>query len=363
MKLALYFARAYLAVLVLVQLGLIVIVVATTLVENAGYLGRSDESAATALGLSAYSAIVFAYQVFPIASFLAALVAGTQLARSGELLAVQAAGVAPRRIAVGFLAVVFLALVAVGIAGEVVVPRASARIEQLQRDELKRGDPLSRFYNRRSHWFRERDLLLYLPVVDSDDGVFEQVVVYQLDHGLISKVIEAARLEHDGAHWLLWDARTYDVASGELQKEPRLALPLSVSPAGLADVTGDPRLLRSAAIGELVARRSQAGFDVSGYRIEQHNRWAYPISAMTMFLLALPWVLDPNRRRSLAVSLGMGVAAVAVLLSTTQIFRLLALARRIPPPLGAWGLDMVCVVLLPASLYLARRVRTRGSLW
>ncbi len=364
MKLFVYFARAYASAFLLVQLLLVIIVVATTLVEAAGQLSKTEETGSTAVSLALYGAVQFGYQVLPVACFLAVLVAGTLLARSGELLAVQAAGISTWRVGLSFGVVAALITLLGGVLGETAVPLATGRLEAIRREELgKSGDPLSRFYNRRTQWFREGDLLLYLPEVDTDAKTVKDVAVYRFDDGIIAEVTEGEQLVHKDDAWWLLGVTQHDLQAAKMMRYASLRLPLSVSPRELVDVTGDPRVMRTSVIEELIQRRGKAGFDATPYRIEVHSRAGFPASAFCMFLLAAPWAINPNRRRSLAVNLGTGVALVGVLLSLTHVFRLMALGRKIPAPLGAWGVDIVCLLALPLSFWLYRRWRTRGSLF
>ncbi len=364
MKLSLYLARAYLAALALIQLGLVIIVVATSLMDNAGHISRTQESGLAALLMAAYGSVQFAYQVFPIASFLALLVAGTYLARSGELLAVQAAGISWLRVAAALFVVAAGVTAAGAAAGEWLVPKVNARYDRLYYEQLGRGfDSLTRFFTRQAEWFREGNLLLYLPEPDREAQQFRDVALYALKDGLIASATDAERLEYaDGAWWLV-NARTHQVASDEVVRQERVWLPLRVSPADLMDVTGDPRVMSSGEVRELILRREHAGFDAVAYRVEVHNRIAFPLSTLGLFLLGVAWALNPNRRRSLAVNLGSGVVVVGVFLALGQVFRLLALGRRIPAPLGAWAIDLVCLLLVPLSVAAYRRYLRRGSLF
>lgn len=364
MKLSLYFARVYLAALLLILTGLVIIIVATTLMDNAGHISRSDESGVAALLLAAYGSVQYAYQLFPIACFLALLVAGTFLARSGELLAVQAAGISTLRVAVALFVVVVLVTAVGGVAGELVVPEVNARYDKLYYDQLGRGyDTLTRFFWRQTEWFREGDTLLYLPNQDRETQSFKGVEVYTVRDGLIASVTHAERLEYSEAAWWLINTRAHDVVTSVVQHHERERLPLQVSPRDLMDLTGDPRVMSSREVSDLIARREHAGFDAIAYRVEWHNRAAYPLTAIVLFLLGVAWALNPDRRRSLAVNLGAGVVAIALFLALAQVFRLVALARRMPAPLGAWAIDVVCLLLVPLSLAAYRRYVRRGSLW
>ena len=85
---------------------LLVVMVAVSLVENAGRLSELETGAGgAALRLALYGSAEYAYQVLPVACLIGVLVAGTQMARRGELLAVQAAGIHVARLWLAFLAV------------------------------------------------------------------------------------------------------------------------------------------------------------------------------------------------------------------------------------------------------------------
>lgn len=357
MRLMRYLARFYASVLLVTLVVLVVIVVAVTLVESAGRLANADASAATALKLALFRSVQFSHQMLPVACLLGAMAAGTLLARRGELLAIQAAGVGPRRVWGAFVAVVFAAGMSGAACGEVFVPRAVAGVERIESEELRRVGALTRFYNRRTSWFREGDLILYLPAVEAASQVFHHPVVYRMVDGLVGEIIEATRMYYDGAQWWLDEPRFFDVATVQLRQQERTALPLRVTPRNLVDVTGDPRQMRAGEISDLIDRRRRAGFDATAHSIELHTRMSQPFSVFWMFLLVAPWTLSPQRRRSLAVNLGAGVLAIAVILALTHVFRLMALGHTIPSPLGAWGIGLLCVAAFPVSLWLRSRRR------
>jgi LPS export ABC transporter permease LptG len=364
MRLFWYFAKFYAGIVALMQAGLVIVVVGASFVEKAGYLAKSDHGAREALFIAGLAAIQFGHLVFPVACFLATLVAGTLLARSGEMLAVQAAGIPTRRIGLAFTSVVAVAAALGVLMGDLVVPSAKARIDQAQRgDQTPAGQTLGRFFDRHTQWFRQGDLLLYLPSYDAETGAFGQPVVYRLSTGLVTSVIDAERLVFEDGGWWLVSAREHEVDTATIVSHPRLSLPLTIGARDLVDVTGEPSVMGWRDLSEVASRRERAGFDSALFRVELYNRLAFPLSALCMFLLALPWALDPGRRRSLAVNLGSGVVGVFVLLSLWYIFRLLALSHKLSPGAGSWALDVLAVGLAPASWALYQRHRTRGSIF
>lgn len=358
MRLVRYFATYYVAMILLTLAALVVLVVAVSLVENLGILASNEEGGVTALGLAYFGAIEYAYQMLPVACFVGALVAGTQLARRGEVMAVQAAGCGPLYLGGPFLGVVLFTACLGSACGEFVLPGAIAERARLQREEIKHVDPLTQFYTRRAQWFRERDLLLYLPAVDVHHATFSDPMVYKLNDGLISYVIDAKLLRHNHTGWWLDNAEKHAVDDPTIERSESMALDLRVTPTDLIDVTGNPREMRAADVAALIARRQHAGFDVTAHRLELASRFAFPLSAVGLVMTGVPWALDPNRRRSLSGILGGGVLVIAGQLALSHVFRLLALAHKISPALGAWGGPVACLVAVPMSYALYRRLRT-----
>jgi lipopolysaccharide export system permease protein len=356
-----YFASVAAATTALMLVALVVLVVAVTLVESAGDITDAESQLSAAFWLACFSAIDGGYQVLPIACFMGALVAGALLARRGELLAAQAAGVSSLRLVAAFLAVV-IGTAGLGAAcGELLVPQAVAGAERVQREQLHHRSALSRFYDRRLQWFREGDLLLYLPALDVESQTFPNPVVYRFVDGLIAEVIEGSLLRHDGAGWWLEEVKIRTASGAAIVTQPSMPLELAVTPTDLIDITGDPRQMTGAEVRELIGRREKAGVDTTSHRIELHNRAAAPFSAIWMFALVSPWALHPERRRSMARTLGAGVITIALLLSVTHVFRVLALQHSIPAAFGAWGAALSSLAVLPLSLGAYRRFRTRGT--
>jgi lipopolysaccharide export system permease protein len=357
MRLVRYIGLIYAGATMLTIIGLVVIVVGASLVEGSGTMMRANAGAGAVLEIAGYRAAGFAYQIMPAAVLLGAMIAGTTLARRGELLGAQASGIGPSRIWVAFVGGALLFTVLTAIAGEYIVPWSIVRLEREQIAALGRSDSASTFYNRPVQWFRKGDLILYLPEVDLARQRFNRPVIYRMTQGELTSVMEAKTLLYgpDGFH--LQEARVLDVATSTFTHAPDMPLPLDATPAALADVTGDPRQMRIVQVAELARRRSAAGFDATPHALELHGRLSHPLNAIWLALVCAPWALHVDRRRSLAVNLGIGVIAIAVLLTLMYSFRMLALGHQIAAPLGAWGLSLTILAAMPVSFWSYRKLR------
>ena len=347
-------ARLYALTLVLCLFVLVTLVVCATLMENATSFSGADDGVKMAIQFSLFRGVHNVYQLLPVAAMLGALVTGTTLARRGELMALQAGGMSLFRQAVPFLMVASFCT-AMGLwLGEVALPSAEAEVAAIQEKNMKRRKGLDRYYTRKLQWFRLGDWVMYLPVSGRTGTSFREPILYRLANGQVAEVLHGSVLQHGASGWHLQNAERFSPSTAISQKLEKLELTLGVTPEDLLEVAGNPRHMPTAEISHLIARRKASGADTTAHELELHERRAYPMGVFWMCLLALPWSLKPQRRRSMAVNVGVGVVAIGVLLSATHIFRMLALGYSIPAWVGAWGMGMLSLPCVPLSYWLAQ---------
>lgn len=357
MRLIRYIGLLYAGATLLTIVGLVVIVVGASLVEGSGMFLRANAGAGTVIAIAGYRAVGFAYQIIPAAILLGAMIAGTTLARRGELLAMQAAGIGPVRVWGAFFVVAMIFAIVTAIAGEIVVPWSIVQIEMENRESLGRSDTATSFYTRPVQWFRRNDLILFLPE-NIHDGRFGHPVVYRINGGVLQNVIEADALAHeDATGFYLANAQVLDTETSTFTHADRYPIALDATVDALADVTGDPRRMRLGEIAALAERRAIAGFDSTPHTVELHGRLSHPLNAVALMLVSAPWALHIDRKRSLAVNLGGGVVAIAVTLTLMYTFRMLALGHQLPSVLGAWGLTLSILAVVPVSAFVHRWLR------
>ena len=349
MTLAWYIVRSYVGAVAAVHLGLVIVLVAVGLVEEAGRLTAHGDGATT-LRLAFFSGVAESYVVWPVSLFVGALVSATLLGRRGELLAMASSGVSVFRIGLIFAGVAVVGG-GLGVAcGETWVPGAEREASRIRQEELRRGDTeLGQFFARRQRWYQDGDHILFLPHVHGAKKVAVRPVIFELDHDQVSTVTEGKRLRYtEAGGWVMTDAVVRSVEDGGVVHHPRLPLSLSVASEDLIEVTGNPRHLPSAEVGRLIERRRRAGFDTTPHEVELQTRFAHPFLGLALLCVVAPWLLGPSRRRSLAGTLGAGVVVVALVLSVTQALRLLALGRTFAPWMAAWGVILLCLMVTPA---------------
>ena len=94
-------------------------------------------------------------------------------------------------------------------------------------------------------------------------------------------------------------------------------------------------------VGELrgyIDELLDSGYRPSGLIVRWHQKFAYPLSAFVMVLLALPFGLSRGGRRvstmqGVAVALGLGI----IYFITVALFGKLGEVEILPPLIGAWA--------------------------
>ena len=354
MKLSLYIARLYASSVVICVAVLVILVLCATLMESAGNLSGNADGLWVALELSALGSIEYAYQVFPVASLLGALITGTVLARRGELMALQSSGMSVTRQAIPFVVVAGLFSLGGLWLGEVALPTAQAEIDSLRLTKLRQKSALNRYFTKDLQWFRQGDWMMYLPVSGRTGKSFREPILYRMENGLVAEVLHGHVLKYENDSWILHEVERFLPGLGRSEKKTRQDIRLKVSPPDLLNVAGNPRHMQSKDIEHLIRRRTVSGADTTAHALEYHGRKAYPMGIFWMCILALPWALKPDRRRSMALNIGLGVVAIGVLLTVTHIFRMLCLGQVIPTWLGAWGMGILSIPFTPISFWLAK---------
>jgi len=88
----------------------------------------------------------------------------------------------------------------------------------------------------------------------------------------------------------------------------------------------------------------QSGFDVVRLRVQLAKKFAFPVIALVMALLAVPFSLQAGRRGTVAgVALALGIAVVYWTVS--GLFEAMGNISQLPPFLAAWSPDLIFALL------------------
>ena len=294
----------------------------------------------------------YAYQVFPIATLIGALLGLGALANRSELVAMRAAGVSVGRIAgAGLLGGLLLAAGAM-LVGEVVAPPAEQRALELKRAALS-GEVTQRTDS--GFWAVDQGSYINIREILSGTSL-RDIFIYQADNAagtLIATHAEGAR--YHGGQWVLEGLSRSRVSMDGVQVErlPNAAWNSLLDPGILEIVVVDPRILPVWGLWKYIRFMTVNAQDASNYQVIFWGRVLYPLLTLSMVLVAIPVLLGSARSRGTGVRAFFAVLVGILYYLVSKTFSYLALLYGLSPLAAALAPPLL---FIGAAILLLRRV-------
>ncbi len=334
--------------------GLFVIVALSFIfefIDEADDIGRGGYDLASAMLVVALSMVQRAYEAFPMATLIGALVSLGALAARSELTVMRAVGVSVGQIARAVVAAgVLLALLAAAI-GEWVAPPATRLAQTVQAEAL--GGPVGAVGG--GFWARDGIYRIRAEQVIQPD-LLADVRAYEVGEGKLERIITAPQARFVDGQWSLEGAtitRFFDnrvavssntdvVIGGELQPETLEVVVVEAATLAASE------LLRY--IGYLQAN----DMDSSAYQLALWVKIATPLATVVMLLLTVPLVFGSQRSAGVGQQIFLGVLIGLAFFLLNRFLGNVGLVYGLPPALSALA---PTVLFLGLALLALRRVR------
>ena len=347
-----YVLREFLNTFVLVLCGFVMLMLLFTSFELVGDIIR-HHIALTTVGLYLLNLTPsMLYAIAPLAVLIAVLVTFGVLNRNSEIIAMKATGISLYRLVIPIVSIAAILAVSLFLFDEFYLPQANRRQEAL-RSTIK-GRPPQTFLHPEEKWIfgqnhpGEPARIFYYQFFDPDRNEFANLSVFEFSPTTfaLSSRIFAGRVywDEDAASWKFqngWE-RDFDGAN---QKSFREFINTS-----FAEIHEEPGYFKKESLqsqemnfGQLqryIRDLRQSGFDTMRLRVALWHKLAYPLIAVVMAMLAIPFALSMGRRGSLT---GIAVA-IAVALSywvVDNLFGAMGNVNYLPAPLAAWASDIL----------------------
>jgi lipopolysaccharide export system permease protein len=318
------------------------------LIRELSDLGKGDYQVGHALWYVVLTLPARAYNLFPTAGVVGALLGVGGLAASSELVAYRAAGMSRMRISATVAIATLLLLTPILLVGESVGPSAE-RLAQSIRVRAQSGNMA--IAKGTGLWVRDGETIINArrPLISSvAPGQFvklAEVEVFEFDQSELRNVAHAELGEHDGEQWILHQVSRSRFAGGrvlvetvESEKWPSL-----LDPELLRTAITHPRELALTELIPYVRYLDDNGLDAAAYRAALWWRLTYPLSVIAIVLAAMPFVFGTLRSGGLGQRMFVGM-----LLEIGFYF-----VNRTAGSLGeVYSLNPAMTALLPSSLLL-----------
>ena len=347
-----YVIRQFLSTFFLVLSGFVLLMLVFTFFELVGDIIRNRIPLTVVGAYLVNLTPSMLYTIAPLAVLIAVLATFGVLNRNSEIIAMKATGISLYRLVIPVVAIAAILAVGLFLFDEFYLPRANLRQEAL-RSTIK-GRPPQTFLDPEKKWIfgephpGEPDRIFYYQFFDRDREEFANMSVFELDPATfsISRRIFASRVvwddstgawqfqngwvrDFDGANQTSFREFT-NTAFGEIHEDPGY-------------FTKENKQSQEMNFGQLdryIRDLRQSGFDTMRLRVALWHKLAYPLIAVVMAMLAIPFALSMGRRGSLtgiAVAIGVALAYWVV----DGLFGAMGNVNYLPAPLAAWSSDIL----------------------
>ncbi|QIL21485.1 LPS export ABC transporter permease LptG [Thermomonas sp. HDW16] len=307
-----YIARTVIATVLATWGVLLGLDVVLAFAGEIGDLGKGGYTINHAIAATALTIPWRAYNLFPTAAVIGALLGLGQLAASSELTALRALGLSRRRLSVSVaLPLVLLTLLMVA-NGEALAPWGEARAQALK--SVRNTNMVVAQYS--GLWAREGDMFLNArsgeqKQRDGDKWLeLRGVRLFQFsDDGRLQSIANVALAEHRHGGWILRgvERTTFSAKSVSRSKVAEERWDSSLDEAALAANVTDPHNMRSGELGKSIDYRKRNGLEAGEFEQVYWGRWFYPFNVLALCLAAIPFAFGTLRSGGYGKRLFMGI--------------------------------------------------------
>jgi LPS export ABC transporter permease LptG len=292
------------------------------------------------------------YQISPLAVLIATLVTFGVLNRNSELIAMKATGISLYRLVVPIVSIAAILAVSLFLFDEFYLPQANRRQEALR--SIIKGRPPQTFLHPEQKWIfgqphpGEPGRIFYYQFFDPDKNEFANLSLFEFNPSTfaLSRRVFASRVFWDDA------TSTWHFQNG-WQREiegPNVTQYREFRQTEFSEIHEGPSYFKKESLqsqemnfGQLdryIRDLRQSGFDTMRLRVALWHKLAYPLIAVVMAILAIPFALSMGRRGSLT-GIAVAIAVALAYWVVDGLFGAMGTVNYLPPALAAWSSDVL----------------------
>jgi LPS export ABC transporter permease LptG/LPS export ABC transporter permease LptF len=349
-----YIVREFLNLFFLVLAGFLMLLVVFTFFDLVGDFLRNHIPVATMGAYLMYLTPNLIYNITSLAVLVAVLVSFGLLNRNSELIAMKATGISLYRLVIPVVSISVLLALSLFVFGEYYLPQANRHQEALR--NIIKGRPPQTVLHPEQKWIvgqprsGEPSRIFYYQFFDFDRSEFANVSVFEINPVTFSltRRIFASRATWDQVHdtWRFQNGWVRDLTGDVAYRE--------FTDTRFSEIHEEPSYFKKESLqsqemsfnqlDRYIGDLKQSGFDTTRLRVALWHKLAYPITAIVMAVLAIPFALSMGRRSSLTgIAVAIGVALAY--LSVDGLFGAMGNVGYLPASLAAWSPDILFALL------------------
>ena len=361
-----YIVREFLTTFFLVLAGFVLLLVVFTFFDLVGDILRNRIPLVTVGDYLLNLTPSMLYQISPLAVLIAALVTFGVLNRNSEIVAIKATCSSLYRLVIPIVTISACLAISLFLFDEYYLPQANRRQEALR--NVIKGRPPQTYLHPEQKWIfgqaraGEPARIFYYQFFDPDTKEFANLSIFEIDPSTFSLMrrIFAARAiwNADTSSWRFENGWVRDIDGADVTQY-RDFLKTSFSeiheqPDYFQKEDLQSQEMNFGQLDRYIRDLRQGGFDTMRLRVALWHKLSYPLIAVVMAVLAVPFALSMGRRGSLS-----GVAvAIAVALAywvVNGLFEAMGNVNYLPSAMAAWSADVLFAL---AGGYLLLRTPT-----
>ena len=301
------------------------------------------------------------YETMPLSVLVGTLVCFGILAKHHELTAFKACGVSLYRLAAPVLVTALLISGSLFALDYYYLPEMNRKQDAI-RDEIK-GRPVRTFVNPDRRWtFGKKERIFYHRFFDSEKQVLATANVFDFDSARfrLKRHISAERARWDQQQqaWVFENGWVREIDGNRPTSfetfEARAFPDLDEEPSYFLKEERQHQQMNWRELSAYISDLTQSGFDTVRLQVQLHKKLAFPLFAVSMAILAIPFSLVAGHRGALsgvALSIGLAIVYYAV----NALFEQLGRASQLTPVIAAWAPSAIFGL---TGMYLFLRVRS-----
>ncbi len=284
----------------------------------------------------------YAYQIFPIATLIGALLGLGQLASSSELVAMRAAGVSIARIVLGAMLGGVLLAAAATVVGEAIAPPAEQRALALRQMAQSSGDLAM---TNAGLWARDGDTFVNIRELEPG-AVLRDINIYRVRGTTLLSATHAKSAEYRDGGWILQDIERSLIAEDgvTVERMDEAGWSSLLRPSLLKVIVVEPQALSVWGLYRYIRYMNRSGQDAGRYEVAFWGKLVQPLLILAMIFVAIPVLLGSARTTGTGVKVLAGIIIGIAFYLVSRSFAFLSLL---------FGMNPAVAALAPLLLFVA----------
>ncbi len=347
-----YVMREFLSTFMLVLSGFVLLMLVFTFFDLVGDIIRNHIPLTTVGAYLVNLTPDMLYQIAPLAVLIAALVTFGVLNRNSEIIAMKATGISLYRLVIPIVSIAAILSVSLFLFDQYYLPQANRRQEALR--NIIKGRPAQTVLHPERNWIfgqphpGEPGRIFYYQFYDPDHKEFANLSVFEFDPSTFSltRRIVAPRVywDSDNGIWRFQNGWVRDMIGAEttgFREFQQLTFSeIHEDPGYFTKENWQSQEMNFSQLDDYIKDLRQSGFDTMRLRVALWHKLAYPLIAIVMAVLAIPFALSMGRRGSLtAIAVAIGVALAYWVVD--GLFGAMGNVNYLPAAMAAWSSDVL----------------------